>query len=330
MRNSGIQVDKDVGPTYNFPFEEIKKGEISAYSYIYENIDELMDSYDVDGLIQIARYSFEHKYMDAFECHSIAHEIGHHAAELDHFTHIDTHAISDNVNFCGGGFIHGVEAGIAELGGLKVAQKMLYFCKLIKPIATEYRGCYHGAGHEFMEQSKNNPYNALLLCDKLIEEEDISLEFCYRGVFSEHLSILHLQGAENSSLLEFCASLSSRFHRLCGLEINSFGLNTTSPESELNDGLVSCIENGYGSEIKEACVASVSWTIVDNYLANEKPVKVFPQAKNFEGEMMSIYIRETVNRLKRHINDGAAVDVGEFCDSLNGERVQECKALAPV
>lgn len=303
--------------------KDIPKSDV--YNYLINNLDKIILYQDIDGVTKLTREAFQYGLIDMFDCHTLAHEIGHHAAEEEHFSHIELHVSSENVNFCGGGFMHGVEGGLATYERPEFRQELNYFCQLLQPVAKTYTGCFHGAGHVFMKKSEE-PIMALSLCDSLITNKNNTPIFCYRGVFSGYLENLKKAGKENEFLIGFCDSLPQKLHQNCALELNGLGVTPKSSFSEIEQAFRDCIENQYSFEIKTACLTSVSWAATDAILARQDNIVPPSSIFNLPKDLRQTYIYATLNSIKRQLRDGANKNWTSFCSSFSdSDDLQSCR-----
>ncbi len=309
-------------PMHNSPrfyktltIEDISMLSPNVYEYIRDNLEKIILYQDIDGVTKLTRDAFERGEINMFDCHTLAHMIGHHAAAWNHFNHIDLHVSDENVNFCGGGFMHGVEDGIATYERLGFREELYKFCNLVLPKAKAYGACYHGAGHAFMKKVQD-PKRALAICDTLIISNHITSIACYRGVFSEYMDTLKKEGKRNVSLLVFCASLPQKLHQSCALELNGFGITPESTDSQIEQNLRDCINNEYNMDIKVACLESVSWAATDSILARQNRIIPPDFIFSLPTKLQQTYMFATASEIKKQLKNGSQKDWSSFCNSF--------------
>lgn len=116
------------------------------------------------------------------DCHTLLHLVGHEAYQLlgEDFDGI----FQANQNrLCLGGYLHGVEAQIAQ-EQFRSKEILWKFCEEVKKRGVGNGPCFHGVGHSSFELSKDVSWS-LAQCDALVGGPEPELWNCYRGVFSE-------------------------------------------------------------------------------------------------------------------------------------------------
>ncbi|MEX2008004.1 MAG: hypothetical protein WD850_00695 [Candidatus Spechtbacterales bacterium] len=323
QRLDSSQASDVSGPLYKtLTVEQLKVLAPDPFVYLHNNLEEIVLYQDADGALHLTREAFRQGMIDRFGCHTLAHEIGHHAASEGHFEHIELHISDANINFCGGGFMHGVEGGLAESGHPGFREDLYYFCTLALPVATTYAACYHGAGHAFVDRSQDFP-EALQLCDTLITDERITATACYQGVFSEHIERMQREGVENSELLGFCASIRQALQNICALELNGLNITPASTNAVVEETLKICVYNDYPATVKTGCLESVSWAAADRDVWQRGKIVLLPVIFNFPQEFRRVYIVATTNRMKEHLKDGTVNTNSSFCQAFPSQDDQQ-------
>lgn len=287
----------------------------SVYEYVTGNIERIILYQDAEGAINLVKKGFEQGAVNMYECHTLAHLIGHHAVQHNHFNHIGMHVTAENVNFCGGGFMHGIEEGLASQADPNFREKLYRFCKSALPVATAYRGCYHGAGHAFMRKSDDFK-KAFVLCDSLITDQRVTATHCYRGVLSEYIDKLQESGKDNTFLLDFCAYLPQQFHEICGFELNGLSVKPDSSPLEIEQAFRDCTQEKYDVDIQSACMQSVSWVATGNILAKQDEIIPPNFIFTLSPELRQAYIFGTTAIIRRTIENGAHKNWQSFCASF--------------
>lgn len=252
---------------YAIADREIREKKDNEYQdYFTANIDVFFREQGINGMIQRVIKALEEQQITMFVCHSLAHDIGHYGGYPDNFPDIESYLTKENLDFCGSGFMHGVEAQLANEPYPQNVEALHYFCTLVLPKRPYYQGCYHGVGHSFMEQT-NNPYEALSQCDLLITDEIVSdVGNCYRGVFSEHANYMRKLEKNNKDLLAFCNSLEHSMQQMCAEELNGLELPTTATDSEIARTFEDCLQSEYSLVIQKGCVKSVAGVAADHII----------------------------------------------------------------
>lgn len=120
--------------------------------------------------------------IDNNECHTLLHLAGHEAYQIlgNNFDDIFE---ANHGRLCLGGYVHGVEAQIAQQSTDRV-HDLWAFCEEVQKRGVGNGPCFHGVGHSAFELT-HSVTDALLECDSLAGGPEPDLSNCYRGVFSE-------------------------------------------------------------------------------------------------------------------------------------------------
>lgn len=148
---------------------------------LVDNLSEIIDKVGIDGAAGIVAIAKKNSDIDASECHSIMHLLGHQTysrrLEVSFY-------LKEFGNRCEAGFLHGIEAQITleETDVVRRNEKLKQLCSaFMKDFHNS--ACYHGVGHAYY-QTLRDPVKALKACDTLASI-DTDLNPCYRGVFNE-------------------------------------------------------------------------------------------------------------------------------------------------
>jgi hypothetical protein len=311
------------------------KTKSNIYEAIRSRIPQQIEANGVDGVIKLTHSSFKEELITFYECHTLAHLIGHEArakvSDLNELANYD-------LDFCGSGYKHGLEAQIVAGKG-DFRAELLRFCEIINKKA-KVPGCFHGGGHEFMRQTLDAK-KALSLCEtiKVSRSEDFSE--CYRGVFSEytnliggvdgHTGLLYADGPPlklDSSPMDFCVTFEDKYQIECALEVNGYGVSPSSTQSSIENNLRKCVSDKYPTRIMEACLRSVAAVFGQHELAKGVTIKPPDFIFSLPLELKQAYISGTMSEFKQFSINGVGKDWESFCKSFNGEEANFCSALA--
>jgi len=307
--------------------ETISKLEGTEYqNYFYKKIDHFYKKEGINGMVKRVISAFKGGQIGMFECHSLAHDIGHYAGYPDNFGDIENNISKENLDFCGSGFLHGVEGQLANEAYPENALKLYYFCGLVKPHHPYYEGCYHGAGHAFMENAHDVAL-ALEECDKLKTGENTpTVVDCYRGVFSENADAVAQRKEPPSALLSFCSSLEEPLQAYCAMELNGFQIVPESSAEDIEKSFAICVEGNYADVIKEGCIRSLSWVATDALLSKSDYLTPSPFVQTLPSNLKAVYIDATYGSFRKTAAYKESLVFNDFCEQFNhAEDVQYCK-----
>lgn len=299
-------------------------------TFFDKNIDVFFKGEGINGMIQRIIGALSTRQIGMFECHSIAHNIGHYAGYPDNFAHINSYATKENLDFCGSGFMHGVEGQLADNEYPQNIDDLYTFCKLALPLKPYYNACYHGAGHSFMENTRN-PLEAVKQCDKLKVDTTVSAFDCYRGVFSENADSIIKSGKPSSELLMFCSHLEGDLQKACAQEINGFALPPNATQKDVSDALSQCINGTYPEIIQIGCVQSVAGVATDRLLG--QGIELIPPdiVFTFSDVLIKEYISSTYGAFIKTSAYNAHASLKIFCESFPKATVtQSCFEIAKI
>lgn len=292
---------------------DFKNAQIELTKVTYE--------YGVTEALSWIKEGFVDRKINMFQCHTMAHLIGHEAPNIykDDF---ESGIKGVPIDTCEGGYQHGFEAQIVELGG-DYRSLLFQLCPLLKEYSI-YGRCFHGAGHGFM-QTDRSPEYSLGLCDTLLSGPYESAEGCYTGVFSEYTNIiggydghtgLPLPGGSlvkfEGPPIKFCASFSEQHQVSCALEVNGFGLGPGATPEKIETSMLECADKVYSVELQEACLQSMAAVTTQHGLplhAIKPPEAIY----SFSESLRFAYIRGVAGETSEFIRNGQEVDWDIFC-----------------
>lgn len=286
---------------------------IDYQNFFEKNIHIFFKHEGINGMVQRVIKALATGQIDMFACHSLAHDIGHYAGYPEYFGDINQYATKENLDFCGSGFLHGVEGQLANNEYPQSINDLYNFCKIAMPLHPYYNGCYHGAGHSFMQNTKN-PTEALAQCDLLKVDESITVKDCYRGVFSEHVNYVISQGKGYSYLLDYCNSLSAVVQANCAQELHGLGLSPETNQAEIEEAFKKCTDKKYSQIIQENCVSSVAEVAVDRLVGQGKDVTPPEVVTLFNDKFFTAYIEATIGSFLKTKSINPAKTMNNFCE----------------
>jgi hypothetical protein len=248
-------------------------------SFFENNINVLYTNEGMQGIIDRTTNALRDSQIDMFTCHSLAHNIGHYGGYPQYFKDIKTYISKGNLDFCGSGFMHGVEAQLANNEYPQNIEDLYFFCKLSMPLEPYYTECYHGVGHSLMENLKI-ANDALEACEALITDQKVSIEGCYRGVFSENVNQSISVGKSHDAILRYCDSLdNANLQSLCSSELHGLGLEENMSIIELTNALEVCLNEVESVIVQKGCIESVATVSTDRFIG-QKSIIVLPTTLN--------------------------------------------------
>ncbi len=162
--------------------------------------------------------------------------------------------------------MHGIEAQLAAEPYPSNIEKLYAFCKMTMPFKPYYGGCYHGAGHSFMEITRNVP-DALEQCEFLkTDAEMVTVEHCYRGVYSENANLMMQSGKTALDLFAYCSAQEGVQQEFCAQELNGLELPADVTNEGVGEYVGVCMNPEYGEAIQRGCLRSVAGVAMDRLL----------------------------------------------------------------
>lgn len=306
----------------------IRKETPQVFEYIRLNLKDIINNGGIPGVVELTKEAFKQEAITMYECHTLGHIIGHYS-NLDIAENIHV-LIENGVDFCEGGFKHGLEAEIA-LRGLEgdydFRPEVYRFCDFL--LENSLIGdCYHGAGHEFMGYTRD-PEKALSLCDTLDQGPLKDTTNCYTGAFSEYTNLLGGVDGETGYLLsngpffelketpiEFCASLSESHQIPCVLEVGGYGFGINSTPETLERALNNCTSGKHKNELQAACIHSATAVYYQHQLTKETTIIPPDYISALSTELQMAYIAGAGTEMKQFIINGVNKDWKTFCNSF--------------
>jgi len=288
-------------------------------SYYTVNIDILFKAIGIHEMITNVTTALEEERIDMFVCHSMAHDIGHYAGYEKYFSDIESNLSKRNLDFCGSGFMHGVEGELANHTYPSNVDHLFEFCNLALAYSPYYNGCYHGAGHAFMENEPDIAV-ALTFCDQLTTTESITAEHCYRGVFSQNAIYAHAENQTPAERILFCDSQSGELMQsVCASELNGLELPAETNQEEINEYIKLCTEKSMTKPVKLGCVRSVATVSLDRLQGIGKKV-IVPSAIAVETvEVQEAYLQGIFGAVAKYPSGSFFEET--FCESFVGQEV---------
>lgn len=312
--NQHVLSPKDPFAEANAEISKLKDEEYQRY--FSKKIDVFFREEGMNGIIQRVITAFEKGQITMFVCHSLAHDIGHYGGYPENFANVEEYISKENLDFCGSGFMHGIEAQLAIGPYAQNIKDLHYFCSLVMPKKPYYDGCFHGAGHSFMEVAQS-PQEALEQCDRIKTDESIDVSDCYRGVYSEYADTAHRLGKDNAYLLSFCSDQPGVMQAYCAEELNGLEIPASATEAQIEAALRTCVDEAYARVIQLGCVRSVASIATDRILGHDNRVImpsefVFTLAQDFR----RTYIEATRGSfVKTKVYDESR-SLDAFCDAF--------------
>jgi hypothetical protein len=301
--------------------------EDAYHRFFVEHIDVFFKEEGINGMVDRTVNALADGQISMFVCHSLAHDIGHYAGYPDNYADIGKYISKENLDFCGSGFMHGVEAELANGPYPQNIDDLYRFCKLVLPQNPYYYGCYHGAGHSFMQQTQD-PQAALLYCDQLRTNEVTNGSHCYRGVFSEHSNLVRQKGEDSEYLLVFCNSLDGSLQSYCAEELNGLELPATATEEEITIALKTCMAGGYGDLVETGCIKSVAGVAADRALGQGRVLRSVPYVLELPTALRQMYIRSSYEMFLKNALHHTDLSFEPFCDDFTAEDKVFCVTLS--
>lgn len=286
--------------------------------YFEPHIDIFFRQEGIQGMIDRTIRAFASRQIDMVACHSIAHDIGHYAGYQTNFPDIGKYLTKQNLDFCGSGFIHGIEGQLAYETYPQNVDDLYSFCKLIEPFHPYYDGCYHGAGHSFKEEN-SDPQAALSWCDKLKYDDTIHRDDCYRGVFNQTVDDFTKLGKTDSDLFHFCSSLPEDEQFDCGIELNGFNIRTDADKARINEKLAECLDPQNSPIIQSGCVGGIATAVADYELGERGEVTPPSGLFSLNGDLIKVYIEYTYGAFRKTAALDPQRSLRTFCDAFTEE-----------
>jgi len=288
-----------------------------------KNFKEIAKQYGIAAVIGLTQTAYAQHDLTVGECHSLLHLIGHHAYW---YYQKDLQKLAPYVNqFCATAFVHGVEAEIA-LANQRPYDGLRRFCEVVKSKDASI-GCYHGAGHAFLEQT-NDIASSLARCDALGEGQKESPDNCYGGVFSQFGNNilgfdgdtgLHFQPTvhfDQTHPLRFCLPLAERYQDQCVRQlVKVIQPDSTTDITESN--LRECGLKDYPKTLQAVCAHVTALFYTENLLDAGKPLLAPPTFDALQTELRQNFIGGMYHAIRDFLASGGKGDtVSQWCDTF--------------
>jgi len=308
--------------------KEISKtsDEEAIFSFIRENIEDLLQNSGVEETVEIVQYAVERGKMKFVYCHNLLHIVGHEAYQVYSG---DLNRLAEHLTpMCQYAYEHGVDAEIVSSGEAGKFNKLREWCGLIKSQSgNENSLCYHGAGHAFMRGNIGDIETALRQCEKIDPSGDPSN--CWAGVFSEFGALLlgydsdtglSIQGKRIVSNpfvppLKFCESLELRHREPCVSQL-------TKTVVDVNDAprsFIACSQPGYGLETKKICTRFFSFFYFDQRLHFQEKVDIPEAVFKLSEPLQKEFISGALQGFTEAKQSGLTRDEVSFCKTFRSD-----------
>ncbi len=302
--------------------------EKSTFIQVRDSIKDVIKKWGVQAAIDMNTYAFvNHKY-GIYNCHVVMHLIGHEAV-VYYGTDYEA-VINHHVEFCELGYQHGAEAEVALNGG-QYKEELYKMCELIKK-KNSVMGCFHGAGHAFMNDSLDVD-KSLKLCDSLIDENHTVEDLlpCFNSVFAELTNLVGgTDGATgepytggppinigNKTSLEYCSTFGERYRTECLFEFSGLGISEKSTDFDVEKKIIECTKGEYSLDLESACVRSVSAVGAQHLLAFKSELEVPKSILELSKPLRFAYINGAGGEMSQYISSGVPKHWEKFCASFS-------------
>jgi len=318
---------------------DIRSKTPKVFEHIREKLADIVDKGGIQGTIDLTKVAFRQEAITMYQCHTLAHMIGHYSK----LTLSDNFNILNNigVDFCEGGFKHGLEAEIALQGlrnGTDFRLKLYNFCSHLLKVSS-VADCYHGAGHEFMRETMDVE-KALDLCDTLKGGPTKDAVNCYTGVFSEYTNMLGGLDGEtgyelssgppitlDASPIDFCATLDEPHQIPCALEVSGFRNARHPTPQALEESLLKCATGNHKVELKAACLKSIAAVSSQHALPDLETIIPPKSIFTLSSDLRKAYILGTGGEMSEFIKNGQMKDWKSFCNHFPLEDQSFCSEI---
>lgn len=319
---------------------DIRSETPKVFEHIREKLVDIVNEGGIQGAIDLTKVAFRQEAITMYQCHTLAHMIGH-SSVLSISKNIDL-LREVGVDFCEGGFKHGLEAEIALKGlraGYNFRPELYEFCSSLLKVSS-VGDCYHGAGHEFMRETMD-PKKAIELCDTLKGGPINTVANCYTGLFSEFTNMLGGLDGETgyelttgpsksieTSPIDFCASTFDEQHQIpCMLEIGGFRNARHSSPEELEKALLKCVANKYKIPLQAACLKSVAAVSTQHALPDLPTITPPKSILALPSDLRRAYILGAGGEMSEFIKNGQQRDWQTFCNAFPKDDREFCRQI---
>ncbi len=297
------------------------------FSFFTENMLYMAENEGLDMMRARVVKALTNQQINMFHCHSLAHDMGHLWAIDKFYNTLEKVLNSEILDFCGSGFLHGIEGELATLTYPEYAIKMQDFCKLVSRFEHYYSECFHGAGHTFLSiTGVGNLAEALDYCNSLKMDLDISVNGCYRGVYSASAELILKNSGTSEDLLDSCLSQTSELQEFCAYELNGFGARPGTSQESLNNYFELCFSDSRATQkFSEACFASVTWVYTDIILGDMGILITPPYINSLSSDLKQLFILHSFNAFKKQIATLPKSVWIDFCSKYEVTEEEYCK-----
>jgi hypothetical protein len=292
-------------------------------------IPSMIDQVGIAGTLDAITILLSTNNIDISTCHNLIHLVGHQAY---FYYDADYQKLATHGSLCGDGYKHGVEAQIALSAGDDVVNQMNEYCKALR-INSAYERCYHGAGHAYIQSTKDIPI-ALTLCDRFIGGVDPDITDCYRGIFSEYAHEamgIDLETGQTypggapvqmdlENPLSTCRSLDSKYRSSCESLLSVILVSRKDP-------LLLCIKKGYDESSRNNCIQFVANHEAAQSLTNADSFDIPEYVFQFTKDQRTSYILGSKEIFWAYKKSGLTKDLGTWCSAFeDGHERELCVA----
>jgi hypothetical protein len=294
-----------------------KSSEIVTRNTSKDSILTLVKYGQIDQAMDLARQLLNKQQITLDECHTSLHLAGHQAYALNP----DLVKLSRNdLELCGRGFQHGVEAQIV-VEGQDITNKLRQYCSILEKDGIKV-SCLHGAGHEFLREGLDIN-KAIMLCDEVSGDNTLHAQHCYTGIFSEYsLQVLGMDGdsnlpipggpaiqADKSDPLKVCSEVQLPYQSSCGEMLSRVAVDFLDQDKSYE----TCLKGYYSEELKAACVQNMSETLNQKPLFERQDLLLPKAYPRFTKKMRQAYIRGLGQEFNVLIVSGVEQDREKVC-----------------
>lgn len=309
--------------------ESFRSSDKSIYELVGKELDRLTTQGKISEALELSKVAIENKDLDMSQCHNLLHLVGHKAYSLfgNDFKRL---LFDDKTVICGRPFHHGIEAEITLVSN-DVKKDLYAFCNAL---TNRWPGlsCFHGAGHEFMNISKDIQ-GSLAKCDDLISDIYNDPSDCYRGVFSQYA--FEIQGIDGdtglpiaggpviklqeSHPLAFCQKLPDKYQFDCGSQLSRISINWEGIDKSIQQ----CINGDYQINLKSACIRNISAIFAQREFSQGNVITVPLIYFSLPEELRHAFISGMAQEFDAFANTGIKKDAKSVCELFRTSEDQQ-------
>ena len=315
---------------------DLEQAEGALFGAIRDNLPVLIDEYGIVGVLDISEQAFINNKIGIYQCHVLMHTIGHEA--VGYYNYDYEKVLAYNSGLCELGYRHGAEAQVILTGGQYI-DEIEKFCTILQTTDPD-AGCFHGAGHAFMNETLD-VYKALDLCETL-SVTGRSVDHCYNAVFAE---LTNLVGGKDGatgvdytsgpaiildadSPIEYCSEFAEKHRYQCVFEFSGLGISEYSEPSDIEERLKQCTNGEHDAELESGCIKSVSAVGAQHELAISQTITFPEHILDLPDELRQAYILGAGSEMNQYIISGAERDWKSFCLNFTQESdVELCNTI---